>query len=270
MIAKRFFAPSSDGYEVPLDAYVPVASDEIDPAPRRRAVVVFPGGGYRFLSDREAEPVALALAAAGLNAFVARYRVAPARFPAPVQDAAAAVAYVRAHAEELYTDPEHIAVLGFSAGGHLAGALGTRWHIAEYWRALGLSPEEARPNAMALCYPVVTGGAFAHRGSFESLTGVQDIAEHARYSLEDWVTPECPPTFLWHTFEDGSVPVQNSLLMAKALADARVPLELHVFPQGGHGMALCDERTSGTRGAHHNNAYNAQWLDLAIHFLKTC
>lgn len=269
MIGQRHTFSSVKGAELPIDQYIPQVSEEIDLNPRRRAIVIFPGGGYEFLSEREGEPIALMFAAAGFNAYVAYYRVAPERFPVPMQDAAAAVAYVRAHADEHHTDPDKIAIMGFSAGGHLAGSLGTGWQRGEYWRELGLTPEDVRPNAMALCYPVITGGEHAHRGSFVALTGSDDLEEHKLYSLENQVTSSCPPAFLWHTFEDDCVPVQNSLLMAQALRAHDVLTELHIFPHGGHGLSLCAEQTSGVKSPQLVMPYNAQWIDMAIHFMQT-
>ena len=184
---------------------------------RRPAIVICPGGGYEFLSTREAEPVALHFLAEGFNCFVVWYRHAPHRYPRPQQDVAAAVAYVRTHADELHTDPNAIAVMGFSAGGHAAGSLGVSWHRGELWEEMGLTPEMVRPNAMVLCYPVVTGGEYAHRGSFVALTGSRDVRDHLAYSLDTQVTPNCPPTFLWHTFTDKDVPVQNSLMLGRRL-----------------------------------------------------
>lgn len=268
MVGQRILILSSGGVQLPLDTYIPEVSSEIDAKPRRRSVVICPGGGYHFLSQRESEPVALAFAAAGFNVFVVWNRVAPYRFPLPQQDAAAAVAHVRTHADEYHANPDQIAILGFSAGGHLAGSLGTLWHRPEYWQEMGLACESVRPNAMVLCYPVLSGGVYAHRDSFINLCGTDALDVHARHSVDRWVTPCCPPTFLWHTFDDEAVPVQNSLLMAQALAEAGVRTELHVFPHGGHGASLCSAPSSGVVNPQFNDAYNAQWLPMAQNFLN--
>ncbi len=263
---ERIMIPSANGTEIPMDTYIPQVSEQVQPNPPRPAIVICPGGGYRFCSQREAEPVALRFLMHGFNCFVIWYREKEAEelFPKPQQDAAAAVAWVRAHAQETHTDPNRIAVLGFSAGGHLAGSLGCLWHKADLWQPLGLIPEQVKPNAMVLCYPVISGGKDAHRGSFDNLSGSKDPADHTAYSLENLVTENCPPAFLWHTFEDGSVPVQNSLLMAHALAEHKVLTELHIFPHGGHGASLCSELT----GAHHLIPEAQQWPELAARFLK--
>lgn len=226
----------------PMTVYIPdlVA----DPAVRRPTIVIAPGGGYTHRSTREGEPIALTFAAMGLNAAIVHYRVAPATFPAPMQDIASAVAAVRQNADNWHAAPDQIALCGFSAGAHAAGLLGVHWPEAHWWEDLHLTPDDVRPNAMILSYPVITAGEFAHRGSFRSLTGTDDMAAHQAHSLENLVTPDTPPTFLWHTWTDGAVPVENTLLMAMALHKAGVPAEVHVFPRGGHGAALGNQVTN--------------------------
>lgn len=266
MIHQRIMIPSSNGTEFPMDLYIPQVSDQVVSNPTRPAIVICPGGGYHFCSEREAEPIALRFLMHGFNTYVIWYREKEADelFPKPQQDAAAAVAYVRAHAQEHHTDPDRIAILGFSAGGHLAGSLGVLWHRGELWQPMNLTPEQVKPNAMVLCYPVISGGKDAHRGSFNNLTGTEDLSVHEEYSLEKLVTENCPPAFLWHTFEDSAVPVQNSLLMAHALAEHKVLTELHIFPHGSHGASLCSELT----GENHIIPEAQQWPELAARFLK--
>ena len=248
-----------------MTAYLPAMA--LDTIPPRRAVVICPGGGYLYRSEREAEPIALVFASMGFCCFVADYRVAPAVHPAPVQDVAQAVAWVRSHAEEYHVNPEAIAVMGFSAGGHAVGSLGVYWHDETLMKGAGLTPEQAKPNAMVLCYPVITGGEFAHRGSFVNLTGCEDLAVHAQHSLDEKVTDQTPPTFLWHTFEDGAVPVENTLMMAAALRRAGVTTEVHIFPKGGHGLALCNPLTSTDPSQ--NLPECARWTQMAAWFLET-
>jgi len=193
-----------------LTVYARDNSSEIDPMRRYPAVLILPGGGYGFCSDREAEPVALPFLAAGCTAAVLRYSVAPARHPTQLHEATAAMAYLREHAGEYHINPTRIFVCGFSAGGHLAAMLGCLWHEAP-------QGELARPTGMILCYPVISGGEYAHRSSFENLTG-GDAALTEALSLEKRVDERTAPAFIWTTADDGAVPAMNSILMAQALA----------------------------------------------------
>ena len=163
-----------------LDTYFLADSPELKAGACRPAVVVCPGGGYAYTSDREAEPIALALCARGFHACVLRYPCAPARFPAALRALAEAVAWVRAGAAENHVDPRQISVCGFSAGGHLAGSLGVFWNAPFLAAETGLAPQDMRPDKMVLCYPVITGGEFAHKGSFDNLLGADaDAARRA-------------------------------------------------------------------------------------------
>ena len=226
-----------------LTGYLHEQSPELPARNRRPAIVVLPGGGYRFLSDREADPVAFAFLAHGYHAFVLRYSVSGEGQPAlgfqPLAEVGDALALIRAHAQEWGVIPDQIAVCGFSAGGHLAASSGILWQDAQLQQERGGAAPE-RPDAMLLCYPVITPGEFAHRGSFENLTG-GDAGLLNAFKLEEHVTAETTPAFIWHTVEDPSVPVENSLMLAGALRRAGVPFECHLFNHGGHGLSLCNE-----------------------------
>lgn len=207
----------------------------------RPVVIVCPGGAYCSLSDREGEPVAMQFAAMGYHAAVLHYSVAPVRHPVPLLDLGMAIATVRSHAVEWCVDDRHIAVLGFSAGGHLAALYCTQWKKPWVSQRLACKSTELAPDAMILCYPVVSAGKYAHEGSFMNLLGDDWQRCKDGLSVEKLVNPDVPPAFIWCTFEDSIVPVQNSLLLAKALADCKVSVELHIFQKGDHGLALADE-----------------------------
>lgn len=234
----------------------------------RPLVVITPGGGYDHLSTREAEPIARRMNREGFHACVLRYSVAPAVWPQPLLELAATVAWCRANAAQYGIGPDRIVLCGFSAGAHLAGCLGTMWN--EPWivqrlneledrppasnetQTVGEASNEQtpeltangiRPDAQILSYPVITSGRFAHRGSFAHLTG-GDAALEPELSLENRVSTTTPPTFLWHTATDRTVPVENSLLFATALHRNGIPMEMHIFPKGDHGIALGTEETA--------------------------
>ncbi|MCU1568840.1 MAG: alpha/beta hydrolase [Pseudarthrobacter sp.] len=222
----------------------------------RPAVLVLPGGGYGRQADHEAEPVAEWLAGLGIHAFVLRYRVAPDRHPAPLEDAKQAMLRIRSGSHGLSVDPRRVGVLGFSAGGHLAATLST----AVATGSAELDVSAAIPDLTMLCYPVVSYTHAVHQGSVDNLLG-QSPSEAllAELSAELQVTAETPPAFVWHTADDAAVPVSHSLGYTTALLNAGVPAELHVFPEGRHGLGLAD----GQPGADQWPALCAGWLDRA-------
>ena len=232
----------------------------VEPERRRPLVLVFPGGAYAWRSDREAEPVALRLLSLGIQAAVVRYSVAPARYPAALEEAAESVAFARAHAEEWFCDPHKIAVLGFSAGGHAAAHIGLKWHQMPQGR-------DCRPDAMILSYPVITSGEYAHRGSIENLLGDDYEILKEEVSLERFVRDDTPPAFLWHTREDASVPPENSLLLAGELCRHGIAFELHIWQHGEHGMSLGSDQVYPA-GAGNIRPECQEWIDMAARWLR--
>ena len=208
----------------------------------RGIVIVCPGGGYRMLAPHEGEPIARWLNGLGIAAFVLEYRVAPHRHPVPLGDLQRALRLVRSRADEWGLAGQPLGVLGFSAGGHLAAGAGVFGDDGEAGSADPVAQISSRADALILCYPVISFGAARHQGSIENLLGAGATDEQiAALSLETLVTPATPPTFLWHTADDTSVPVENSLLFASALGRAGVPFALHVYPHGRHGLGLATD-----------------------------
>jgi acetyl esterase/lipase len=211
------------------------------PDERRAAVIVCPGGAYvRLAVAKEGSDVTRFLNARGVSAFVLKYRVAPYRYPAALRDVLRAVRFVRANAAELGIDPARIGVFGSSAGGHLAASAATLFDSPEGKTGAALDAVSARPDFVALLYPVVTMfDPHAHAGSRDALLGPKPSKDLVRKtSLELRVTKQTPPVFLVHTSEDRSVPVENSLAFYAALRGAGVPAELHVYEKGPHGFGL--------------------------------
>lgn len=252
-----------------ISVYIPENSEEININKKRETIIMCPGGGYVMTSDREAEPVALKFMAEGFNVVVLRYSVAPNKFPKALIELAATVNYARSKSEEWNVDKDKIIVCGFSAGGHLAGSLGVLWDNKILEEALEMNKDNIKPNAMMLCYPVITSGEFAHKGSFDNLLdeNISEV-EREKLSLEKLVSKETPQTFLWHTFDDGAVPVQNSLFFANSLASNNVPFELHIYPNGVHGLSLCEELTAMNGLSEHINQHAGTWFKLAVEWIK--
>ena len=207
----------------------------------RPCMLVVPGGGYRYVSSTEADPVARTFYAAGYNVFVLAYTVNYLDEPLklqPLMDIARAVRIIRYHAEKCSVDPDKMAVCGFSAGAHLCASLCVHYSdISD--PDPKYAPISARPDAAVLGYPVITSGEYAHKDSFTALLGADAGEKELEYmSLEKHVTDDMPPCFLWQTASDDSVPVENSYLFAMACRKAGVPFAHHVFSEGIHGMSV--------------------------------
>lgn len=221
-----------------LTCWVTKTSGEISRSRKRPGVLILPGGAYCWTSSREAAPVALRFAARGYAAFVLDYSCAPLHFPVSLREAALAMRYIRENAASFEVDPHMVAAVGFSAGGHLCGTLGTMYDAPEVSDLGGA--ELLRPDALGLCYPVAISWGNTHERSFESIAG-GDPALRRRLSLDRLVRPDMPPVFMWHTRDDGSVPCRNSLILASALEEAGVDFAFHLYRHGCHGLSTADE-----------------------------
>ena len=251
-------------YQPKLYTYVPMNTFPGKPFnDRRPSVLICPGGGYSYATDREGETVALAFLAKGFNCFVLKYSCAPATFPVALLEVAKSLEIIRSHADEWFLDPDQIFVCGFSAGGHLTASMGVFWDkpfVSEYW---GVDNEIVKPNGLILSYPVISSGEHAHRGSFQNLLGDQLSEEMLEYlSLEKQVSEKTPPAFLWHTWEDGSVPVENSILFAMALRKYNIPCEMHIYQKGGHGLSLGNYMTGDMVMSCEN------WVEMASRWMR--
>ncbi len=228
--------------DVTLTAYIPDISPELPALDKRKAVLVIPGGGYRFCSDREAEPIAFRFLGRGFAAFVLRYSLGKnSRFPQPLDDAVEALRLIRKNAEQWHIHPEKIAAIGFSAGGHLTAALST----------MG----EERPNAQILGYPCI-------------LEKMSEILAEPIPGINNKVDDKTPPAFIFASSEDDCVPIINSLEYAKALNSKNIPFEMHIFSKGWHGFSLADETVYNKEEETDYNADCAIWFDLCVKWIK--
>lgn len=264
---KYYYNFLGDGGKDPtLDLYLPSNLAEMKQEKRKRpCILICPGGGYGFCSDRESEPVALKFIAEGFNVFVLKYSISPYKFPSQLREVAASVELIHRFSDVWNCDTEKIAIMGFSAGGHLAAHYSTMYDCKEVREVF---PESKKVSASILCYPVITADPkHRHEGSFVNLIGHKPNKEEEKYfSCNCQVTEKTPPAFLWHASDDTCVPVKNSLLYAEALSEKGIPFELHVYPYGGHGASTCDKQSSTKISK--AMEYDKVWLDCAKKWLN--
>lgn len=260
----HFGFPKPDHAKACLTCYRMETSHEISAGRKRPAMLVLPGGAYRFTSAREAEPVALRLSAAGFAAFVLNYSCAPCAFPVALREAAMAMRFIRENAAHYEVDPHMVAAMGFSAGGHLCGTLGTMYDCPE---VADIGPASLlRPDALGLCYPVTVSGGKTHEESFLNISG-GDEALRDRLSLDRLARPDMPPVFLWHTRDDQAVPCYGSIRLAAALEEAGVPFAMHIYRQGSHGLSNADETVYAVHRVPETSWDIPGWLNALIRFL---
>ena len=234
------------------------------------AVVIFAGGAYGSRAEYEGKDYGEFLAQTGITAFVVDYRVSPHRFPLPLLDARRAVRYIRHNAEKFAIDKNKVYVMGSSAGGHLASLISTYFEPIDFEGIDEIDNEDFIPNGQILCYPVTTLCDYniASIGTGNNLIGdkyqsynPEQYLSRKKLSVEYNVSEKTPKAFIWHTFADGGVDVRNSLLYATALREYGVPVEMHLYPDGEHGIGLATKPTKEQMHAH-------QWTDALITWLK--
>lgn len=238
---------------------------------KRPAILILPGGSYFMCSDREGEPIVRFFMSKGYNCACLRYSCgvkASLEMPGasrPLLEASKVMSIMRENADKWNIVPDKIAVIGFSAGGHLAASLGTMWDDDSVYKNLDIPFGSNKPNAMILSYPVIKSDEYAHRGSIDNLLGKYQRDEELleKYNLTNQISDNTPPTFIWHTYTDEAVPVENSLHFCEEMRKkSKSPCELHVFFKGGHGMSLCTKEV-GTKDDHVGN-----WTELCADWLE--
>ena len=246
---------------VPLIGYIHDYNEDIALKNIRSAMVVCPGGGYEMVSDREKDPVALYYFEKGFNTFILDYSInEEAGNLNPLLELSDALVQIRNRASVFYINPTEIAVIGFSAGAHLAASLSTLFNHPKIQEATKTKDGLNSPDLTILCYPVITMKEFAHEGSKQRVT--QNNGELIDLlSLENHVNKDTPPTFVWHTQDDETVAIENSMLYVNALVKNRVPCEFHLFTNGEHGLSMC------TTDCYKRDDYCGQWKDLSVNWL---
>lgn len=232
------------------------------------AVLILPGGGYSGRAPHEGEDFALFLAEHGITAFVVQYRVKPSSFPLPLLDIRRGIRFARKNAEKFGIDKNKIAVMGSSAGGHLAALVSTYTNPIDFEDIDEIDNEDFLPNAQILCYPVINlyDKSITHIGSGNNLTGnnyeeTNDKISRMKLSPDLLVSENTPQAFIWHTFEDQVVNVRNSLEYAVQLKNYNIPTEIHIFPHGVHGLGLAKKSTK-------IDNHVTVWGDLLLKWIK--
>ncbi len=232
---------------------------------KRPCVIVCPGGAYKRCAEREAEPISVKFLAAGFNTFTLLYSVVPHRFPSQIREVAAVMELIYKNADEWNCDINRIAIIGFSAGGHLAAHYSNAFDCEEVRECF---PESKQVNASILCYPVLCADeSLRHFDCFTNLLGYRPNEEQAKkYSCEKLVNSNTPPAFIWHHAADKRVSVTDSLEYAKALSKFDIPFELRIYPFGRHGLSTVDDETNNEIEESATRA--AEWIGAAISWLK--
>ncbi|MDE7333101.1 MAG: alpha/beta hydrolase [Lachnospiraceae bacterium] len=249
-----------------LTGYLHDPDDEFIFRGKRPAILIFPGGGYQRLAGREMDPVAFEFYAAGFNTFFLKYSIHGEDHPEPLgieplSQASEAILRIRANGDAWNTRESQVAVLGFSAGGHLAGSCAVLWDLPELKELIDTKGGKNRPDAAILGYSVTVTGEYAHTDSIRNLVGNLGDANEELFNLPGHVTPDTPPCFLWSTVEDELVPVENTLLFANALQKHHISYELHLYTHGRHGLTL------GMMETNESHPHLASWVRLCKEWL---
>lgn len=283
--------------DVKLTTYLVNETGDLNIIPKRPAILICPGGGYMGCSDREAEPVAIRFASMGYHAFVLRYSTycegksgmpditkpipmkKDRQYPTQIREVGRAMLYIREHAREWNVDADKIALCGFSAGAHLSGLYGVNWNKPVLTDFFKVDEKKLRPAAMILGYmpsDYIFMKKYKMPEFFERyndavnqiLTGTATPDDETRKLLSParLVDENTPPAFLWSTAADEMVPIQNTLRMAHALADHKIPFEVHIFEEGHHGLGLADQSSAESRQEMDKDA--AQWVELARRWIE--
>ena len=257
-----------------LEAYV------CDPTPSftRKALLIIPGGGYDYISPRETEPVAHAFLPYGYNAFVLNYTVGKGKetgkaFPDLLIEATLAIKHIKDNAEKYGIDPEELYAVGFSAGGHLAGAVATMWKHEAVLAAVDMPYGYNRPKGVMLVYPMISpdySNCERYTRAWGTVVGSKDPTKEQleAAAIERHVDADSVPAFIVHTFTDPVVDVRNVMVLGKAYAEAGVPFEMHVYPSGPHGLSVANAITAKGKASLQSPRFS-EWVRLATEWMQT-
>lgn len=230
------------------------------------SILILPGSGYRIspsLGPQEGDRAARYLCEKGIQVFILEYRVFPDCYPLPILDGRRAMRYIRYRSGEFGTDRAKVAVMGYSSGGHLAASLSSYREKIDYEDSDRIDRESYVPDLQILCYPVISldpENTYTHAGSVKHLLAERYRELKDRLSPEKSEEEEMPPAFIWHNFDDSSVSVINSFRYAESLLKKKIPVEMHIFPKGGHGIGFPEDTGK-------DKSHDRQWMDLLLKWL---
>lgn len=249
-----------------LNTYCPENYDEYSKGRLRKVLIILPGGGYQYISMREAEPIALQYTSEDIAAFVLEYSVGEFVFPTPIDEVLAALLFIKDNALKYHVDKNDISLLGFSAGGHLAASTIMYSLKDDLLKLFNCKNEDIKFAALLLGYPVINCEEFSEFNT-SSARCLDDPVLQELFSIEKHVTEQFPNTFIFLTSQDRLVPPYNSLSFAQALVDKNVPVELHMYPLGNHGLALADNNTTSSFNKTDYPDVHT-WIKHSIYFLR--
>ncbi len=267
MKREKYFLYEKEEYNYSKSGFIPSIEAYVhDDGKMHPAILICPGGGYLYVSPAEAEIVALEYFNKNYNAFVLVYSTKTFMSPnlgmQALKDASRAICEIRKSAHKHSTIVENVSIIGFSAGGHLAGSLAVHYNYPGI-KAKKDAGIDNRPNAVILCYPVISGLKFAHSASFQSLLGQTPKAEDVfLLSLEEHVNKATPPVFLWHTVSDDVVSYENSVVFMQACAKHNVPCEMHIYPYGIHGLSVASKDFLNLNFGNSNYVFEQLYCDI--------
>ncbi len=266
---KVHYPQLNGGDDVLLYSYCPDNFDEWSMGRKRKTILILPGGGYKFISQREAEPIALQYLKEDFNVFILAYTVKqkPVLHPLnPVDEVFASILYIKRNAEKYNVDIDHISILGFSAGGHLAASAGLFYQDETYSKLLNCDIDELKFKGLLLAYPVISLTNYTHLATCNIRTnGNKELID--KFSIEKHITKKFPPTFIWSTFEDDNVSPLNSVMLIEQLIKNNVRVEFHLYPEGHHGLSLANEITCSKNNPDKYESVHT-WIENSIRFIK--
>lgn len=258
---------NSIAYKAKLLLYLQEKNPLVSFTAKRATIIICPGGGYHRIEERECDPTAIRFLNLGFNTAILRYSVLQACFPIALMQLMKAFRIIKELSNETTINSDKIIIMGFSAGGHLASLLGENWDNRLFVSSDKIAKKYYKPSSLVLCYPVITTGKYKYQPCFSNLPTLDKFK--SLLSIEENVSDNFPPTFIWHTEHDSLVDVHNSLLLVNRLIDEGIPCEFHMYERGCHGMGIVSKDTTPDNKANNFSYDAANWPSIAARWLHS-